>query len=320
MGRRRGFFATVQKSIRDSERSNRRYQREALARARQADKMASANQRAVAQLVAAAQKQAEREAAEVEAEGYKAQMELLVSAHRACSPAMDWAANAKAIRPGPVFVDEAPVAAARAAIAAYKPSLIARLLKREPKQRALLAAALERAEAAVRDARAAAAAAHEEAISEWQEGLAFAARVLAEDQAAYDELVSETECLSELEELGCGVSVTWLSSRVARVSIRAQEKEVVPTEEKSVNAKGQLSTKKIPASRISEVYQDFVCGSALRAARELLAVLPLRGVVVDVWTSLLNKKSGHFEDTPILSVYCPREKLERVNVGARASS
>ena len=138
-------------------------------------------------------------------------------------------------------------------------------------------------------------------------------RVCSRKMWSSTEVVTETECFAELQELGCGVAATWLSPSIGRVSIRAQEKDVVPAEEKKVTAKGQLSVKKLPAAKVSDVYQDFVCASALRAARELFAVLPLQGVVVDVWTSLLNKATGHFEDAPILSVYCPREKFERVN-------
>jgi hypothetical protein len=240
-------------------------------------------------------------------------MELLVSAHRGCSAPVDWAANAKAPRPNATPVDETPIASVRAAIAGYKPTLITRLLKREAKQRADLSAQLRRAEETVKANRASAAAAHADSVAEWEEGLTFAGRILAQELAAYDEVVTETGCFAELEELGCGVSVTWLSPTTGRVSIRAQENDVVPTEEKAVTAKGQLSVKKLPAKKMGEVYQDFVCGSALRAARELLAVLPLRSVIVDVWTSLLDPATGHFEDAPILSVHCPREKFDRVN-------
>ena len=112
-------------------------------------------------------------------------MELLVSVHRACTAPVDWAANAKAPRPSVTVVDDAPITAARRAIAGYRPSLITRLLRREAKQRAFLAAELQRAKATVAAARAAAAVAHKEAVAEWEEGLAFAARVLAQDVVVY---------------------------------------------------------------------------------------------------------------------------------------
>jgi hypothetical protein len=143
--------------------------------------------------------------------------------------------------------------------------------------------------------------------------VAFAQRVLEGDLAAYQQVLEESDCFEELNELGCAVAVQWGSAKVARAAVRAQEADVVPVEEKTVTARGKLAIKKMAAGRVTDIYQDFICGAALRTARELLAILPLDVVVVDVYTNLLNPATGHFEDAPVLSVYCPRERLERIN-------
>ena len=65
--------------------------------------------------------------------------------------------------------------------------------------------------------------------------------------------------------------------------------------------------------RYYEIYQDHVCGAALRAGRELLALLPVQFVVVHATTDLLNSATGHMEESPILSVALPRDTVGKMN-------
>lgn len=322
MGRRKGFFAAWAQATREAEAAGRRRQREAAAKLRHAYRMEATRRlidaealRAEARAAAQARRDAERQAAEEEAEGYRAQIDLLLSAHRACSAPIDWLRRLETPAPTQSPTDPRKLRQAEDAACRYQPGFLIRLLRLEEWRRTRLRRKADAERLAFDQAVRTAEAAHAAALREWDDNRAFSSQVLSGDLAAYDEVIAETDCLAELQELGCALSIAFLSPTVARVVIRAQERDVVPPEEKSVNARGQLTSKKLPAARISEIYQDFVCGGALRAARELLAVLPLQGVLVDVWTQLLSKRSGHFEDAAILSVYCPREKMERVNFG-----
>jgi hypothetical protein len=313
MGRRRGFFAEITHSIQQAERAERRRQRELLARQRHVQRLQDAVGRERERLQTALDKERERAHAELEAETYQNQVQVLLSVHRDATPHADWAAASQAPKPEATGVDRAPLELARTALRRYSPGLFDRVLRRTEKRRAALRDAVAAAEADHRRRQAQAASEHEAAIRGWEEQLAFAKRVLEGDLAAYQQVLEESDCFEELNGLGCAVAVQWGSAKVARASVRAQEADVVPAEEKTVTARGKLAVKKMAAGRASEIYQDFICGAALRTARELLAILPLDAVVVDVYTSLLNSASGHFEDAAVLSVYCPRERLERIN-------
>ena len=59
--------------------------------------------------------------------------------------------------------------------------------------------------------------------------------------------------------------------------------------------------------------QDYVCGSVLRIARELFALLPVEMILVTVMGTLLNTQTGYMEEQPILSVAMPRKTLENLN-------
>ena len=52
---------------------------------------------------------------------------------------------------------------------------------------------------------------------------------------------------------------------------------------------------------------------------ELLAVLPVAGIVVDAADAvdeMLDPSTGHVEETTIVSVYAPRRTMERLNLAA----
>ncbi len=111
--------------------------------------------------------------------------------------------------------------------------------------------------------------------AEWEEVQVLATRVLAGDLLAYREALAACESLVAVRShVGSdGVQVA-LSETHAHVDLRAPLGQAVPT------ADGTLV--RTMRDRL-DLYQDYVCGIALRAARELLAALPLDEVTVDLW-------------------------------------
>ena len=70
----------------------------------------------------------------------------------------------------------------------------------------------------------------------------------------------------------------------------------------------------MPKGEFFTIYQDYVCGAALRAANELFALLPIDMVFVTAVDDLLNTSTGHKEEQPILSVAIPRGTLDSLNL------
>ncbi len=69
----------------------------------------------------------------------------------------------------------------------------------------------------------------------------------------------------------------------------------------------------MPKGQYYELYQDYVCGCALRMAREMFALLPLQNVYIHALGEFLNTKTGHLDEGPVLSVQIPRATLEKLN-------
>lgn len=67
-------------------------------------------------------------------------------------------------------------------------------------------------------------------------------------------------------------------------------------------------------TKFKELYQDHVCSSVLRVAREIFAYLPIKYVRVNAMSNLLNSQTGHIEEMIILSALIMKETLNSLNL------
>ncbi len=87
----------------------------------------------------------------------------------------------------------------------------------------------------------------------------------------------------------------------------------VPAQLVDVTPGGRRTVAPLSQMKRNDLYQDYACGCALRAARELHAALPLYTVQVDVAEPVRNTVTGHIDMVCILSVVVPREVQFQVN-------
>lgn len=156
-------------------------------------------------------------------------------------------------------------------------------------------------------------AAYEEERAEWAKMRALAKRVLAGDEQAYCEVLQELSTFGELSTLGSSIAFRVHHPKLIECELMVNGRDAIPAEVKSLTAAGKLSVKAMPKARFHEVYQDYVCGCVLRAAREVLALLPVDAVIVTAKVSTVQTSTGANVDTPILSVAIPRPALERLD-------
>lgn len=301
----RGALRSLGAEIRRQERQARRDAREA-ERAYQASAKASAQERA-----------------RLEVAAFERRLDTLTTIHCEAADQIPWAGFAQQPppteppRPAPVPRFESQAAAQ--ALADYKPGFFARVLG--------LTGARTRLEAALADATsledaqdAAALRAHTEAVREWEEATTrwrdrreLAEQVLARDPEAYGAVISSSNALEEIGSLigSQKIQIVGAPTRIT-VSLSVQEDAVVPAEVKTLTARGAVSAKKMAAARRLEIYEDYVCGTALRIGREMLAALPVDDVLVHIDANLLNGATGHLERKTILSVLCPRDTIDGI--------
>jgi hypothetical protein len=148
----------------------------------------------------------------------------------------------------------------------------------------------------------------------WEKTAARA--VLAGDLEAYRTVLTHLAPFAELVDSGMNVSVTAVRLDVVVLRCLVDDDSIVPREEKKLNSSGKLVSKQLPAGTFWGIYQDYVCGCALRAAREVFAVLPVPRVVVNVARSVMDSSTGHQRGVDILAVSVPREVAASLNFAA----
>lgn len=276
-------------------RSERREMREAQRAAR--EQLAQQKQELVEQLV----------------ERYEMQLRLLSTVHHDCGPTIDWQEVAREPAPPKPTPIARRTDAALAAIAEYSPGVFASIFGGAKKKRAAFAQQLEDAmlvdAADSRDAITL----HAVTCRDHEEARAVANAVLRGEVARFLEALDGVDAFDELEEVAMSVTATTPRADIVLVEIVLPASDVVvPDEQHSVTQRGKLSSKAMPKTRKNEIYQDYVCGAALRACREVFAALPVGWVCATVSTKVLNQATGHIENAPVLSVMAPRRTAQQL--------
>lgn len=98
------------------------------------------------------------------------------------------------------------------------------------------------------------------------------------------------------------------------VVIHGHGLDQMPDRRYSMLQSGRLSDKAMPKGERLQIHRENICGSAIRAAVDFFALVPVDCVSVNVNLELLNLRTGHLEDVPVLRVGFIRETLEEINL------
>lgn len=234
--------------------------------------------------------------ARLEVELWQNQLDVLLSMHKDCAPAIDWHAHACALQP-------------------FEGLALASAERRAFRERCVAASALTIASApALRadglghsDRRAFSA-----TYDSWRQLRDVATRVLKGDPDAYLEVLTVHSSLNELTQLGATVRFVVHSQRELEATVTCNDSSIIPERSKSLTATGKLTEKAIPRARVHELYQDHVCSSLLRVARECFAVLPIDLLLLNGLASLDDSGAGAHAAQPIYSVIIQRNQLTHV--------
>lgn len=292
----KGTVRSIGAAVRAAERDAKRRQRELERRQKQYEKMQ------------------ELEQAAYEVDVYENHIEVIQSIHKECSPPVDWAYIAQSKQPEEPKKSGAKEEKARIKLNEYKPGLIDRLFKREEKKRKLLAEEVEVAIKADEDDYKSRISSWKEEAKEWEESVKLAEALLNGEVKTKIEVIDNLKPFSEISNLGSSLSVAVFDNGLLEATINVHGTEIVPSETKSLLKSGKLSVKGMPKGRFNEIYQDYVCSCVLRIANELFSTIPDQLVIVTAVDELLNSKTGHLEEMPILSVAISRNTISSLNL------
>ncbi|HVU56810.1 MAG TPA: hypothetical protein VHD83_17230 [Puia sp.] len=150
----------------------------------------------------------------------------------------------------------------------------------------------------------------------WQTLHTMASGVLQYEAVAYRDAIAHFSPFEGIKGLGTKIEFTFEEEEYVMADLQVSGKDIIPDKIYSLTSTGKLSTKKMPVSQFNELYQDFICSCALRVGREILAFLPLRKIVVNAVSDIVNPATGRREDHVILSVAISAEMIKEINFQA----
>ena len=249
--------------------------------------------------------------AAAEAQAFEATVAVLKSVRHDAATPVDWQAALNAPAPSAPRYSQEFEADAQRKLDGFQPTFFERIFG-SAKRRAALAKDLQTARESDRLRFEQWQQQYAQAYQVWDARRRLAHGVLSGDAEAYRQALDASDAFDELEELGSVARVEHLGAELVEVDVFVNSDAVIPPDIKTVTSTGKLSTKKMPVGQFYELYQDYVCGSALRVARDVFAVLPVTRVHVHAIAEMLNPQTGHLEHSAILSVAMPRETIARL--------
>ena len=292
-------------ALRSLAAEQRRIEREALRRQRELERQRKQYE-----------KMQELEQAAYKVEVFENYIDVLMSIHKDCGKTWHWDIIVNRKPPEKPIEKTIHENVAKSKLSSFVPSFTDKLLKRIETKHNELIKALD--DAKLQDKREFLQSLNEynQQYAEWQVTQELAKRILSGEIEAFTEAIEQVDPFSEISEIGSSIEFHIEDNRLIEATIFVNSDEIIPKETKSLLKSGKLSVKKMTKTRYYELYQDYICGCAIRVARELLALLPIEMTIITTVGELLNTKTGHLEKCPILSVAIPRETLNRLNISA----
>lgn len=245
----------------------------------------------------------ELKASETEVKEYREYIERLKSLHRQCEPPISWE---KVKREPPPFVkgEVGPMQqAAMNELMEYKPGLAEQMMpemEREKREK-------------LRDAVEAAKEEDLNAYFAWQSTRDIAERILEGDLDAYLEAIESGNPFEELTDFGSDFEFFAEEGNKIIVDFNVKGGELIPENEPFINGEGKVAERALSRTDYYDIVEDYVASCSVRVAREIFSLLPAEVCIVNAEDTVLNTRTGHDEESVILSVKFTREGFEKIN-------
>lgn len=282
--------------------------------ARAAERNAKRRQRELEQRQKQYEKMQEIEQATYEVELYVNHIDVIKSLHIECSEPINWAQIAVSKEPKKPEKMNINETKARLEADSYKPGFIDKFFKREVKKRSSFNVNIERAIENDATEHLSKLSKWEQELIDWKKIVGIANSLLNGDDKVKIEALENLIPFSEISNLGSIITFSLEEGGIVEATVNVHGKEIVPNEVKSLLKSGKLSVKEMPKGMFNEIFQDYVCSCVLRVANEFFSVIPDNIVIVTAVDDLLNTKTGHLEELPILSAFISRHTLHSLNL------
>tara|TARA_R110001583_G_scaffold1202_4_gene10024 strand:+ start:23675 stop:24664 length:990 start_codon:yes stop_codon:yes gene_type:complete len=261
----------------------------------------------------AQQKLQEIEDATRAVEDWSNYVDIIQSVHKNCTDTVDWVQINKTPAPQMPIEETINEKFAQNKLDRFKPSFFDKLFGLTEKKIFRLEKQLEEAKQKDAEDYTSNYNQYNEELNNWNELQQIAKGVENKDIIAYKDVLEYFKPFSDIGELGTNLSFNFDGDSID-IDLKVNSEEVIPNYELKQTSTGKLSKKNMTKGKFNELYQDHICSSAIRVAREVFAYLPLEKARINSVSSMLNSSTGYLEDQPILSVIFIPETIEKLNL------
>mgnify|MGYP007077387335 CR=1 FL=1 len=292
-------MATIKQAVKAVNKANNAYKRDQKKRAAEA-----------ARKFKEQEKQQELANAQESVQRYNDYIEVLLSVHKSCSDKIDWEeVKAEPEPPEPIKSDQHEKAAQRI-LDDFTPKFLDKLFGYKNKIKKMEDALELGKKQDQSDFELA-----KQTKEEWIQLQEISKGVMSKSPEFFEKALTFFNPFSDISEIGTKIKLECFPEH-AELELHVNNDEVIPDYILSLTKTGKLSRKDMAKGKYNELYQDYICSSLIRVARETMAYLPIDKVVVNGMAELVNTTTGNKESVPIASVLFVRDTISTLNLDA----
>lgn len=240
-------------------------------------------------------------------------VETIQSVHKNCTEPIDWQQIEETEKPIKPILETKNETVAKKKLNSFKPSFFDKVFGSTQKKIKRLTEQIEQAKQKDRKDFDIAYKSYLEKVKNWEELQEISAGIKRKEPESYKNALLYFDPFSDIGELGTKVNLNFEENHID-IDLHVNSLDVIPDYELKQTLTGKLSKKNMPKTRYNELYQDHICSASMRIAREVFAYLPIDYARINAMSKIVNTKTGHLEEQPILSVIFPPETIESLNL------
>ena len=295
-------MATLNGAIRSYGATVRRMEREQQRKARESAKRFKEQQ-----------KLQEIENAQQAVSDWENYVDTIQSVHKNCTEPVDWNQIENTEKPNEPKLESKNELIAKNKLDNFKPSIFDKLFGSTQKKINRLKGLLEQAKTKDKKEYDVNYKEYLDELNNWQELQEISNGIKNGETDFYKKALQYFDPFSDISELGTQISFNFEQNHID-IDLHVNSLDNIPDYELKQTTTGKLSKKNMPKTRFNELYQDHICSASMRVAREVFAYLPIDYARVNAVAKIINTKTGHLEEQPILSVIFPPQTIDSLNL------
>ncbi len=240
-------------------------------------------------------------------------VETIQSVHKNCTDPIDWKQIEETEKPTEPILETKNEIVAKNKLDSFKPSFFDKVFGSTQKKIHQLSQQVEQAKQKDQKEFEIAYKNYLDELNNWNELQEICAGIKRKDPESYKNALQYFDPFSDIGELGTKISFNFEENHID-IDLHVNSLDVIPDYELRQTSTGKLSKKNMPKTRYNELYQDHICSASMRIAREVFAYLPIDYARINAMSKIVNTKTGHLEEQPILSVIFPPQTIDSLNL------